>query len=763
MKLKSIKKTNAHRHIKMNDIKDCWRGRKILTPDGFTEIKDFFFTKRNKTIIIQTDMGTELRCDPNHKLMISRNGQEMEALAKNLNSLTDEVVGYGGTHRFIVDEGPEEDLYDISIDSPHWYYTSGILSHNSIVICNNAAACVKMGLKVLHVTCELSWFKTACRYLGIFSKVNIKERLKESNKEYILKALGKIKKSYGGDLVIQEFPPDMISIRTISSLIDSLKKSRGWSPDVIAVDYLELLLSENEYFNRDEYKRQKKVSTEIRQLAKTSGTFIITATQTNRGKEEGKNGESDLIDVNRVSESFGKMMPCVLPDTIILGDNNLPIQSCHPGIKVYGHDGVAVKVNKQMQRKYSGELITVKAMGCLPTSTTPEHPIYVYRNNTMQWVEAKNLIKRDRVALPTLETSSTQQIPVDPYPNGWHTANHIPCDIEFSNKFAEFLGYYVAEGHSDKQGHVRLDFGPHEIELVQHAASLCGVLFDSKISIHESRISFVHRPLARMLRKHFGTHATNKHMPSWLLQAPHDKLLAYLSAYRLGDGEHNSSQRISFATASKTLALQTQLALIRLGVFFNVSLRKGNGYGFGQITPNGQHGRHDLYIVYSGRNEAFDLFSQDRKSTTTNHIGQNKAILQDNGIWTVPIKSIQKSQYDGMVHNIATDSHSYLVNNIVVHNCDYVVSINQSRTEYGTHKVSKSKEVDVEELEELSQDEQNKEQNKEQKEESDNNISWRGMRLYIAKNRNGPKFKTVRTIVNFNTMFMKEITEGEIK
>jgi replicative DNA helicase len=242
--------------------------------------------------------------------LVHKNIKQTEEFAKNLNPKTDMLVGYSGYQKFTLEDGPEEDLYDISINNPHWYYTSGIVSHNSIVICNNAAACVKMGLNVLHVTCELSWYKTACRYLGIFSKVSIKDRFKEKNKKYILDTIKKISRSYNGSLAIYEFPPDMINIRTISALIDTLKKTRGWVPDVIAVDYLELLLSENEYFNRDEYKRQKKVSTEIRQLAKTTGTYIITATQTNRSKDDNKkDGESDLIDVNRVSESFGKMMP----------------------------------------------------------------------------------------------------------------------------------------------------------------------------------------------------------------------------------------------------------------------------------------------------------------------------------------------------------------------------------------------------------------------------------------------------------------------
>lgn len=306
MKLKSIKKTNRYQHIEMNDIKNDWQRKRIYTPSGFAKINNFFFTKRNKTIVIQIDMGMKLKCDPNHQLQILRGNTKTKEFAKNLNPTTDQLIGYNDFHEFTISNGPEEDLYDISIDDPHWYYTSGIVSHNSIVICNNAAACVKMGLNVLHVTCELSWYKTACRYLGIFSKVNIKDRFQEGNKKYIIEAIDKMKKSYG-NLIIQEWPPDMITIRTISSLIDSLKKNRNWVPDVIAIDYLELLLSENEYFNRDEYKRQKKVSTEIRQLAKTANAYIITATQTNRSKDD-KDGE-DLIDVNRVSESFGKMMP----------------------------------------------------------------------------------------------------------------------------------------------------------------------------------------------------------------------------------------------------------------------------------------------------------------------------------------------------------------------------------------------------------------------------------------------------------------------
>lgn len=176
----------------------------------------------------------------------------------------------------------------------------------SIIIINTAAACIARKLNVLHVTFELSKYKTALRYCGVFSKVPLKNRIPQEH--YIRSVLKKLKSSYGADLAIFEYPPDDVSIDTIMALVDHLEKSYNWKPDVIALDYLELMVSRNPYFNRDDYKRQKKVSTEIRQLAKKTGCFIITATQTNRNNGDRKD-EGAHLDVNRVAESYGKMMP----------------------------------------------------------------------------------------------------------------------------------------------------------------------------------------------------------------------------------------------------------------------------------------------------------------------------------------------------------------------------------------------------------------------------------------------------------------------
>lgn len=301
--VEEIIKTDDIEHITFADIKDDWQNRRVYTPDGFKTINDFFFVKNGPTIQLDLDNRMQLKCDPQHKMLANRGGSEIEIFAQDLDESTDKLIGYGGTLvGFRKSDGGNYDLYDISIDPPHWYYTGGVISHNSIVIVNNAAACLKRGLNVLHVTLELSEWKTALRYCGVFSKHPIKER--GAAKETITKVLKRIHETCGGDLAIFEYPPDDISIDTIKALVDQLEKTRNWRPDVIAIDYLELMLSKNKYYNKEDYLKQKKVSTEVRQLAKKTGCFIISATQTNRSDKT-----DDLIDVNRVAESYGKMMP----------------------------------------------------------------------------------------------------------------------------------------------------------------------------------------------------------------------------------------------------------------------------------------------------------------------------------------------------------------------------------------------------------------------------------------------------------------------
>jgi replicative DNA helicase len=173
----------------------------------------------------------------------------------------------------------------------------------SIALVNAGAANIRDGRNVLHITLEMTWEQTGLRYLGCFTDLWIKDRVK--NKDKMLSLLSQVKETYNSELIIAEFPPEEISIDTVHGVIDNIKRTRGINIDVIVLDYLELMISRDRSANKEDYTRQKKVCTEMSTLAKKENVLVITATQTNRSG----NNDNEISDLKKMAESYGKAMP----------------------------------------------------------------------------------------------------------------------------------------------------------------------------------------------------------------------------------------------------------------------------------------------------------------------------------------------------------------------------------------------------------------------------------------------------------------------
>lgn len=177
----------------------------------------------------------------------------------------------------------------------------------SILLVNNSISSLKgsnndgsNGQDVLLVTFELDTIKTALRCLS--ATTGIPQDQVTNNQDYIRRVINTIKDTYKKRLLIYEFPPDECSVDHIYALIDNLKRKEGWKPDVVIIDYLDLMVSRNSAYNKDDYTRQKHVATEIRGLAKNENVLVFTATQTNRSGGDG----GEPIDLSKTAESYGK-------------------------------------------------------------------------------------------------------------------------------------------------------------------------------------------------------------------------------------------------------------------------------------------------------------------------------------------------------------------------------------------------------------------------------------------------------------------------
>lgn len=182
----------------------------------------------------------------------------------------------------------------------------------SILLCNSAIASLKgatgsgYGQDVLLITFELDYIKTALRCLGVMCQDIPIDKVTD-HKDYVIRIVEQLDKQYKRRFLIVEWPPDECSVNHIYALLDSLKRTHGWHPDVIVLDYLDLIVSRNQAYNSDDYTQQKHVANEVRGLAKNENVLIFTATQTNRSATQtGREGGESLIDLNKAAESFAK-------------------------------------------------------------------------------------------------------------------------------------------------------------------------------------------------------------------------------------------------------------------------------------------------------------------------------------------------------------------------------------------------------------------------------------------------------------------------
>lgn len=186
-----------------------------------------------------------------------------------------------------------------------WVAPTGV--GKSIMLVNTGVANLLNGKNVLHITLENSAELTGNRYIGAFTEFNIADRVK--NKGAIKEACEKIKLTNDKELMILYFPADSISVDTIEVAIRDLEKHYGFVPDVLIVDYLELLMSKYPQRNKEDYTRQKSVSTELCALTAKINTFTASASQTNRaGSKDNTEGDA-VINLDKLAESYGKAMP----------------------------------------------------------------------------------------------------------------------------------------------------------------------------------------------------------------------------------------------------------------------------------------------------------------------------------------------------------------------------------------------------------------------------------------------------------------------
>jgi ribonucleotide reductase alpha subunit len=137
----------------------------------------------------------------------------------------------------------------------------------------------------------------------------------------------------------------------------------------------------------------------------------------------GTNGKSNgIVPMLRVFNNTAKYVDqCVHPETIIYTTNGpTQIQNCSVGeTKIYNLNGVSETIQNVLEHSYSGDFLEIESMHSIfPLRITPEHPIYVLKNQpkglnysliknriqknicSFEWVDAKDVNNTDWLVFP---------------------------------------------------------------------------------------------------------------------------------------------------------------------------------------------------------------------------------------------------------------------------------------------------------------------------------------------------------------------------
>jgi replicative DNA helicase len=168
----------------------------------------------------------------------------------------------------------------------------------SYLLCISGAHMVVRGKKnVVHYSMEMSEERVALRYDMATLKLSSSGILDDI--EGVKKRLRNIKGVLNNNLIIKEFPQRSASVGTLRTHIHKMREQKNFVPDVIIVDYGDIMKPAKHYNSK--YEEQGAIFSELRGLAQEFDVPILTATQTNRGSVT-----KEIVGMEDLGDSFDK-------------------------------------------------------------------------------------------------------------------------------------------------------------------------------------------------------------------------------------------------------------------------------------------------------------------------------------------------------------------------------------------------------------------------------------------------------------------------
>ncbi|MBI2327045.1 Fe-S cluster assembly protein SufB [Candidatus Curtissbacteria bacterium] len=375
------------------------------------------------------------------------------------------------------------------------------------------------------------------------------------------------------------------------------------------------------------------------------------------------------------------------------------IEDIEVGDNVLTHKGRYRRVYNTMKRQYKGKIFSIKYYGDSDAvlKVTEEHPLFVckrekkeYRNTyfSPEWIRADKVELGDYLVFPIqrketekeiVETDTIKTVPLNlekpfiynfkpnidlqiPFGNGIHVTQKS-LKLTLDPDFYRLVGYYLSEGHVDKDHYLTFTFNIKEKEYLKDVKSLLTLYFgkeviEGKIRNNGQTITICSTLAARFFRREFGSTNRTKHISAWMLESPKSHLGELIKGLWRGDGSYDKKANLfRYNSVTRQLAYGFRDALLKIGVVASINLHK-------RVMP-----RQIMYTVIISRTSNV-FFGQIVQKDVLNGRKEGSPFFMDENYIYLPIKSIKVEELNTSVYNFSVEEdESYVAEGVISHNC----------------------------------------------------------------------------------------------
>ena len=394
-------------------------------------------------------------------------------------------------------------------------------------------------------------------------------------------------------------------------------------------------------------------------------------------------------------------------EKVLTEDDYKNIENITLDDKLYSLEGNKINIIKKYERYVENETIyRYKLYGHVSTiAYTSKHPIYSsksklrrnysknddnYKFNERYWehdfkyVKASEVKCGDWLQIPNIYSNNI--LSNDDIADKL-THNGVKSELLLDEDFWWYCGMWLAEGCCvyDKKGNYRI-YTSHNINEKDIHERIFKIIYEKferkpqkyRVNNDENclNIFFNNNDLARFLLMNFGKYSYGKFISEWIKFLPKNLKLQLLLGYLQGDGSFVNNKRdgvyITAGSVSLRLLEDIQDILFSIGIISSVvnDKNKNNDIIDGRLVKC-----RPLYQLSIGKFYSQELFkiwgienyyADTKRKHPINYIyfSKDKTYIY----WR--ISSIESSNYDGLVYNFETETHDYLTNKMIVHNCD---------------------------------------------------------------------------------------------